>query len=225
MVRVDTSSGNLQRRKERSGNLDIQEILAPGGLVSQSFADFEVRPQQVKMAVAVQGAFHNGRHLAVEAGTGVGKSFAYLIPAIETVYQRAGKVLISTFTITLQEQLINKDIPFLANCMPSGFTAVLAKGRGNYVCRRRLEFALRKHRLLFNQFSSKLALIKDWANQTKDGSLSDMPFVPSSNVWDAVKSEHGNCMGRRCRHWQDCFYRRARRQLDSADIIVANHTV
>jgi len=248
---------------------DIQEVLAPGGLISQSFADFEDRPQQVQMACAIRQALLDGRHLVVEAGTGVGKSFAYLVPAVELVCRTnchsskeqdpnskkyphqasigaVGRVLVSTFTITLQEQLINKDIPFLADCLPhkftplersqaedklqkkqflTGFTAGLAKGRGNYLCKRRLEFAMRKQRLLFGQSDAELLLINDWANQTKDGSLSDIPFVPSSLVWDMVNSEHGNCRGRKCPHFQDCFYQKARRQLETADIIVANHAL
>ncbi len=239
--------------KQNTG-LEIKEVFGPGGLISQSFAGFEKRPEQVQMARAIQKAFTDGRHLVVEAGTGVGKSFAYLVPAIDLVCRKAdpvrgtplcgnpdstkgnrkqkaknsngaGKVLISTFTITLQEQLTSKDIPFLTKCLPRGFTAVLAKGRGNYLCKRRLELAMRMQRLLFDESGSQLAVISNWANQTKDGSLSDIPFVPKSNVWDAVKSEHGNCRGRKCLHFRDCFYRRARRRLESADIIVANHAL
>jgi ATP-dependent DNA helicase DinG len=206
-------------------SLYVQDILAKDGLVAQSLSGFEERDQQVQMACAVQRALSGGQHLVVEAGTGVGKSFAYLIPAIDLVCQRLGKVLVSTFTITLQEQLINKDIPFLTGCIPQGFTAVLAKGRGNYLCKRRLEFALRRQRGLFDEFGSALAVIKDWAAETKDGSLSDIPFVPRNLVWDAVKSEHGNCRGRKCPHFQDCFYWRARRRLEGADVIVANHAL
>ncbi len=206
-------------------SLDTRRILSPGGLVAQSFTGFEFRPQQVKMAGAIHQAFLNNRHLAVEAGTGIGKSFAYLVPAIELVHRQGSKVLVSTFTITLQEQLINKDLPFLAGCLPHGFTAVLAKGRNNYICKRRLEFALRRQAGLFDEFSSALAAIKNWTDQTKDGSLSDIPFQPKSIVWDAVKSEHGNCRSRKCPHFHNCFYWRARRQLDTADIIVANHAL
>jgi len=194
-------------------------------VISRSFAGFEERPQQVQMARAVEKAFADGRHLAVEAGTGVGKSFAYLIPAIDLVCQKSGKVLVSTFTITLQEQLTGKDIPFLVNCLPDKFTAVLAKGRGNYLCKRRLELAMRMQRLLFDESGSQIATISNWANQTTDGSLSDIPFVPKSNIWDAVNSEHGNCRGRKCPHFRNCFYWRARRRLESADIIVANHAL
>jgi len=205
--------------------MDVREILTSEGVVAQSFRSFEERPQQVEMAFAVQQALASGRHLAVEAGTGVGKSFAYLIPVVELVCGGAGKVLISTFTITLQEQLTGKDIPFLADCLPCEFRAVLAKGRGNYLCKRRLEFVLRKGRMLFDESNSELAAIADWARDSDDGSLSDIPFLPKNRIWDAVKSEHGNCRGRKCRHFRDCFYWRARRALASADIIVANHAL
>jgi ATP-dependent DNA helicase DinG len=205
--------------------LDVEQALGAGGVIWKSFAGFEERPQQIQMACAVGKALQTGRHLVVEAGTGVGKSFAYLIPAIEQVRRRAAKVLISTFTITLQEQLIHKDIPFLANCLPDRFTAALAKGRGNYLCMRRLEFALRRQMRLFDESGSQLRDISDWAGQTEDGSLSDLPFVPKNLLWDAVKSEHGNCRGRKCPHFHHCFYWRARRKLDGADIIVANHAL
>jgi ATP-dependent DNA helicase DinG len=226
--------------------LDIKEVFGAGGVISRSFGGFEERPQQVQMAWAVQKAFATGRHLAVEAGTGVGKSFAYLIPAIELVYQKAspvknsskaeriqkrkassgaGKVLVSTFTITLQEQLTGKDIPFLQGCLRRGFTAVLAKGRGNYLCKRRLDFAIRRQGRLFDDAGSQLAVINDWARETEDGSLSSLTFVPKNQVWDAVKSEHGNCRGRKCPHFRECFYWRARRRLGTADIVVANHAL
>ena len=221
---------------ESNTGLDIEQVFAAGGLISTRLgrvAQFEQRPQQVQMACAVGKAFQTGRHLVVEAGTGVGKSFAYLVPAIELVRRREGppdgsrasKVLISTFTITLQEQLINKDIPFLADCLPDKFTAALAKGRGNYLCRRRLDFALRRPMGLFDEFGLQLRALNDWAGETEDGSLSDVPFAPKNLLWDAVKSEHGNCRGRKCPHFHDCFYWRARRKLENADIIVANHAL
>ncbi len=204
---------------------ELQKVFAPGGVLSQSLRGFEQRSEQVEMAVAVGRALLEKRHLAVEAGTGVGKSFAYLVPAIKFVCSGAGKVLLSTYTITLQEQLINKDIPFLLKSLGCKFTAVLAKGRGNYLCRRRLDYAVAKQQLLFDQFSAELDDIRAWASRTQDGSLSDMGFVPSSSVWDSVNSEHGNCRGRKCPHFQKCFYQKARRRADSADIIVANHAL
>ena len=206
-------------------SLDIEEVLSADGLIARSFSGYEFRPQQVQMACAIKDAFVGRRHLVTEAGTGIGKSFAYLVPAIELLCRKPAKVLISTFTITLQEQLINKDIPFLAESLPQTFTAVLAKGRGNYLCRRRLEFALRRQATMFDELGSTLAVIRQWANQTKDGSLSGIPVLPKNHIWDAVKSEHGNCRGRKCPHFSRCFYWRARRRLDNADIIVANHAL
>jgi len=205
--------------------LNVGETLTESGVIAQSFDGFEARPQQVQMANAVQQALLDGQHLVVEAGTGVGKSFAYLVPAIGLVRNKNGRVLVSTYTITLQEQLTDKDLPFLGESACGGFTAALAKGRGNYLCKRRLEFALRRQKGLFDEFGSALAMLKGWAGQTKDGSLSDVPFVPKAGVWDAIKSEHGNCRGRKCSHFRNCFYWRARRRLEGADIIVANHAL
>ncbi len=205
--------------------LNVGETLTESGVIAQSFDGFEARPQQVQMANAVQQALLDGQHLVVEAGTGVGKSFAYLVPAIGLVRNKNGRVLVSTYTITLQEQLTDKDLPFLGESACGGFAAALAKGRGNYLCKRRLEFALRRQKGLFDEFGSALAMLKGWASQTKDGSLSDVPFVPKAGVWDVVKSEHGNCRGRKCLHFRDCFYWWARRRLEGADIIVANHAL
>jgi ATP-dependent DNA helicase DinG len=205
--------------------LDIRKVFAPDGDVSRSLVNFEVRPEQMEMARAVQQALLEGRHLAVEAGTGVGKSFAYLIPAADLAANGMGRILISTFTITLQEQLLNKDIPFLNCCMPQKFNAVLAKGRSNYLCKRRLNFTLRLGRSLIDDADSEFDKVRDWAEHTKDGSLSDLPFLPKSRTWDKVKSEHGNCRGRKCPYFRDCFYWAARRRLENADIIVANHAL
>jgi ATP-dependent DNA helicase DinG len=224
MIRINKTPDNLGSKKA-AGLFDMLHVFSADGIIGRSFRGYESRPQQVGMACAVQKAFFDARQLVVEAGTGVGKSFAYLVPAIEQVYLHAGRVLVSTFTITLQEQLINKDIPFLTECMPSSFTAVLAKGRGNFLCTRRLRFALRRQRGLFDKFMSDLEMLNDWAKNTQDGSLSDIPSLPSRNVWDTVKSEHGNCKGRKCLHFSDCFYQRARRRLENADIIVANHAL
>ncbi len=204
---------------------DMEYVFGNDGPIAESFETFEPRPEQISMARAVQKAMAQNRRLAAEAGTGVGKSFAYLVPAIETALAKKTRVLVSTFTITLQEQLINKDIPFLAECMPGGFSAVLAKGRGNYLCLRRLEFAIQRPGGLFAADANELYSIKSWAEDTEDGSLSDISFMPRNTAWDAVKSEHGNCRGRKCRFFGKCFYWRARRKLETADIIVANHAL
>ena len=129
--------------------LTPSDILGPDGRLSERLTGYESREQQIQMADSVGQALQDERHLIVEAGTGTGKSFAYLVPAIDFVAREAGKALISTYTITLQEQLIFKDLPLLDTCLSQGFIAKLAKGRGNYLCKRRLAFAMsRGHRIL-----------------------------------------------------------------------------
>ena len=205
--------------------LDAEKLLGPEGLIARQWADFESRPEQLEMACHVQKALRGGCHLAVEAGTGIGKSFAYLAGAVDQALRQGGKVVVSTYTINLQEQLIRKDIPFLQDLLPESFTARLAKGRNHYLCKRRLEYALKRQTSLFDDEGDALLRIAEWARQTTDGSLSDLPFAAPMNVWQAVQSEHGNCKGRKCPYFSKCFYWRTRRQLETADIIVANHAL
>ncbi len=205
--------------------LDVEGVFGSAGLLSRAFSGFEYRAEQVKMADAVRRALAGGRRLVVEAGTGVGKSFAYLVPAIEAVSRKTPKILVSTFTICLQEQLIDKDIPFLQVNLGVSFNAALAKGRGNYLCKRRLKSVIGRRRMLFDEWTDELDRIYEWSVRTNDGSLSDIPFLPTPIMWEAVNSERGNCAARQCEHFADCFYRKARRRLESADIIVANHSL
>jgi ATP-dependent DNA helicase DinG len=173
----------------------------------------------------------------------VGKSFAYLIPCIlaacatETAPpsddeaapagKRSRRVIISTHTISLQEQLLHKDIPLLNSVIPLEFTAVLVKGRQNYVCPRRLRGAMDRAASLFSeeQEFSELRRIDRWAKVTTDGSLADLDFRPRPSVWDEVSSDHGNCMGRKCEEQKDCFYYRARRRMQHAQILIVNHAL
>jgi len=207
--------------------MKVAEALGEEGMVARRLPGFEVRPQQIEMAAAVKQAFETNRHLLVEAGTGVGKSFAYLLPVIEQATTHNQRVIISTHTIALQEQLIDKDIPFLNAIIPQEFSAVLVKGRGNYICLRRLERASRRQDMLFDDQRQleQLWAIEDWAYHTTDGSLADLDFQPSPAVWDRIKSEQGNCMGRRCRRHPKCFYQRARRRAQNADLVVVNHAL
>src|SRR4051812_25228016 len=159
----------------------LQDILGPGGAVARRMGDrYEFRPQQLELAAAVQDALTNGHHLLAEAGTGVGKSFAYLLPAIQYATQTKKRVVISTHTISLQEQLIEKDIPLLRAVYPQEFTAVLVKGRSNYLCKRRLEQSRGRQHMLFEQDAQydSLDMIEDWAAKTTDGSLATLPANP-----------------------------------------------
>ncbi len=205
----------------------VREWLAPGGRIARRLPGFEPRPQQVAMAEAVAAAFRAGRHLAVEAGTGVGKTFAYLLPAIEQILAHGRRVVVSTHTIALQEQLIRKDVPFLQEALGEPFRAELVKGRQNYVSLRRLKgLSEKQNTLLPNLFlRDALHAVEDWAYRTEDGSLASLPQQPPLDVWERVRSEHNNCLGRRCPTYDLCFYQRARRRADEAQLLVVNHAL
>ncbi|CAA9393611.1 MAG: DinG family ATP-dependent helicase YoaA, partial [uncultured Phycisphaerae bacterium] len=206
----------------------LTDILGAGGAIARRLgAGYEFRPQQLEMAEAVAGSLRGGRHLLVEAGTGVGKSFAYLLPAIDYAVKHKKRVVVSTHTISLQEQLIDKDIPLLQAVYPDEFTAVLVKGRSNYLCQRRLEQTRQRQNVLFDvdrQLES-LWTIEEWAQKTTDGSLADLPDVPQSGVWDKVCAEQGNCMGKRCRFYERCFWQSAKRRMQVGNILVVNHAL
>ena len=204
------------------------QILGPGGLIAQQWPQFESRPQQVQMANAVSKALAQSKPLFVEAGTGVGKSFSYLIPAIHAVGTRTDyRIVISTHTIGLQEQLLNKDIPFLKRVLPYDFRPVLVKGRGNYISLRRLRLAQqRMGTLLADPVGiEQLIEIGRWSRQTTIGSKSELPFQPNSAIWDLVESEGGNCMGRKCPNHSECFYYKARRNTFAGNILIVNHAL
>jgi len=208
--------------------MSTSHVLGLGGLIHQKWPSFESRPQQVAMAEAVASAIQEGQKLLVEAGTGVGKSFAYLVPAIEAVAARGDlKIVISTHTINLQEQLVRKDIPFLQSVMPQQFRPVLVKGRGNYISLRRLRVAQQKMTTLLETPGSldQLVQIGRWSRQTADGSRSDLPFQPFEHVWDHVQSDSGNCLGRKCDRHSDCFYFAARKKVFGANLLVVNHAL
>ncbi len=189
---------------------------------------YEPRPQQGAMADAVVKAFIAGRHLCVEAPTGVGKSFAYLVPSIHMAIALKKPVLITTETINLQEQLVQKDLPILRSLMGLDFRFALAKGRGNYVCKRRLELARGDRAedfLPFGSPTSEIDRIADWAESSSDGSRSDIEFKVEPQLWLCVCSEASNCGGPKCHHYRDCFYWRARKEWEKADILVSNHAL
>jgi ATP-dependent DNA helicase DinG len=180
------------------------------------------------MANAVARAIAQSRHLMVEAGTGVGKSFAYVVPAIlEAAADPKSRIVVSTHTISLQEQLIHKDIPFLQKVMPKPFTAVLVKGRSNYLSLRRLRVARQRMNLLLSEDAAlrQLTDIGRWARETRDGSRNDLSFQPLPVVWELVESDNNNCLGKKCTDHADCFYFKARRQIRDANLLVVNHAL
>jgi Rad3-related DNA helicase/REP element-mobilizing transposase RayT len=206
----------------------LEKILGADGAIARRLGErYEYRPQQMEMAQAVHEAFAEGHHLLVEAGTGVGKSFAYLLPAIELAVTQKKRVVISTHTISLQEQLIDKDIPLLRAVSGEEFTAVLVKGRGNYLCQRRLEQTRQRQNMLFDfdRQRESLWMIEEWAQHTTDGSLADLPGLPEGGVWERVCAEHGNCLGKKCKYYEHCFWQAAKRRMQSGHLLVVNHAL
>lgn len=187
---------------------------------------FELRPQQREMALRCAEAMTRGHHLAIEAGTGVGKTFAYLGAAIEQILVHRRRALVSTHTIALQEQLIERDIPFLQRALGVDFSAELVKGRANYLGLRRLKQASARQQALFAPGQLRiLHQLEQWAYQTEDGTLSDLPEPVPFEIWEKVRSEHGNCLGRRCPTYTQCFFQQARRRAEQADLLIVNHAL
>jgi len=207
--------------------IDVDHLLSPEGAIARRLPGFEPRPQQLEMAAAVERALENKSHLMVEAGTGVGKSFAYLIPAIKRIVEHEQRVVVVTNTINLQEQLIEKDIPLLNAVVPDEFSSVLVKGRGNYVSLRRLKLASERQDRLFTEDNQRHSLhqLEDWAYATKDGSRSDLSMQPHPTVWDAAQSDTHNCMGKKCPMYDKCFFQRARRRMENGDLLICNHAL
>jgi len=208
--------------------MTVHDVLGSDGLIAQKMERYESRPQQLEMADAVARALAEKRHLLVEAGTGVGKSFAYLVPAVLYAQEKAErKIVISTHTISLQEQLLRKDVPFLQSVFEKPFQAALVKGRANYLSLRRLRLAQqRASALLFGgQDQNQLTQVGRWSRTTTEGSRSDLPFAPGPAVWELVESDGANCLGSNCSEYAKCFYFRARRQMHGAQILIVNHAL
>jgi len=203
----------------------VSELFAPGGGLAKA-KNFEYRPEQQAMAVAVARALSEERHLVVEAGTGVGKSMAYLVPSILWALEKKKKAVISTYTINLQEQLVFKDIPILQKLLPETFDVILWKGRQNYLCPLRLDRAMNHSGELFTSSEAQeLQRIWQWAQTTQDGTLADFSVEPDPQVWSQVCSEQHICTGKTCGQNPRCFYQQARKRLITADVVVMNHNL
>jgi ATP-dependent DNA helicase DinG len=200
-------------------------VFSETGLLSKS-PDFEYRAEQQQMAGEVAEALQGERSLVVEAGTGVGKSLAYLIPAVEYAIREGKKAVISTHTINLQEQLIGKDLPIVRKLLADPFEAALLKGRGNYLCPMRLRRAMDNGGDLFTSSEQEeLMEIWKWAESTRDGTKSDLDFEPSLKVWLQVCSESNICTQRTCGPRGNCFFQEARKFAQSARVLVVNHSL
>jgi ATP-dependent DNA helicase DinG len=213
----------------RLDSLEVANLLTESGPVARVLGHnaFEDRPGQRDMAAYIADAYNDGGIALLEAGTGVGKSFAYLVPALEWARVNGERTVVSTNTINLQEQLVGKDLPILARAFSTGERAVtfaLLKGWRNYLCLSRLEQARAGQESLFDEGrGAELEAIAGWASRTADGSLADLVEEPSSDVWDAVAAESDLCTRLKCPHFDRCFVFAARRRAAESDVVVVNH--
>jgi len=210
--------------KSNSVELDPEAVLGPEGPISKELDHYEPRPPQIQMAQAVKDNLKNLRHLFCEAGTGTGKSYAFLIPAIEAALSGDKPVVISTNTISLQEQIFKKDIPDLKKYLGlPNLKLVLRKGRGNYISLRRLRNAAN-----YEWTPEQIPEFEDievWADITKTGAKQDLPSIPSGEIWKEVRSDPLDCKGKKCEKYKECHYFKSKAKAAAADIIICNHAL
>jgi ATP-dependent DNA helicase DinG len=210
---------------ERLSYPEIERWYAPAGVLAQQLKGYEYRTEQTRMAFAVAEAFNEERIAVIEAGTGTGKSLAYLLPALLWAIRNRERVVISTNTINLQEQLIKKDIPFLQKQGGLDFRAVLVKGRSNYLCLRKLDTVKAEPSLFKDEATGELETIIDWSLKTGEGCRSDLSFIPRDESWEEIACEADQCGRVKCPHYTRCFFYKARREASSADLLVVNHAL
>ena len=210
-------------------DIDIKNYFSKDGILAKEIKGFEYRQEQEEMAQYIQEAINEDRKIIVEAGTGTGKTLAYLIPAIKWAVVNKKKVIIATNTINLQEQLLLKDIPLAKSIIKDEFSYVLVKGRNNYVCKRLFnELALGKN-IDIETFSiearEQIEYILKWGNKTKTGDKAELPFEVYPDVWELVQSTTELCLGKKCPYRKECFYMKTRMEKMEADILISNHHV
>jgi len=202
---------------------EIQKFFSNGGALALQIKGFEERSEQKEMARDVQISFQEQQPALIEAGTGTGKSLAYLIPSILWAHQHDERIVISTNTIALQEQLIHKDIPLAMKALGLEMKYVLAKGMSNYVCLRRLDEETQEQSLFHESLEEELYSIQEWAKTSIEGSRSKLPFFPSYQAWERVSVQSDLCDGPKCASFNKCFFFKARKEAQEAKIIVVNH--
>lgn len=199
---------------------DVSHLLSEDGPFAKLVPGFAARTQQQEMAERVADAIESGNHLIAEAGTGTGKTFAYLVPALMS----QSKVLISTGTKNLQDQLFHKDLPIVSKALAVPATVALLKGRANYLCLHRLDLAEQEGRFRTPEMANGIIKIREWATQTSSGDTSEMSSISEDDIiWSNVTSTSDNCLGSDCHYFENCHVIDARRQAQAADIVVINH--
>jgi len=211
--------------RERLSYPEIERLYAPDGILGAGLKGYEHREEQTRMAFAVAEAFNEDKVAVIEAGTGTGKSLAYLIPAILWAVRNRERVVISTNTINLQEQLTKKDIPFLQKQGGLEFRAVLVKGRANYLCLRKLAAIKSEPALFKDDAAEEMQAIVEWSTRTADGCRSDLSFIPRDETWEEVCCEADQCGRVKCPHYPRCFFYTARREAAGANLLVVNHAL
>ena len=198
----------------------IQQVFEKDGILAAHIEGYSERSQQLEMALAIADAIENNTQLVAEAGTGTGKTFAYLVPALLT----GGKVIISTGTKNLQDQLFSRDLPNIRNALKVPVTVAMLKGRSNYVCHYHLDRANQEGRFASREDAKYLHVIKTFAENSKTGDKSELNTVPeNATIWPSVTSTRDNCLGADCSYYKDCFVMEARKQALAADVVVVNH--
>ncbi|MDT4895427.1 MAG: ATP-dependent helicase DinG [Acidobacteriota bacterium] len=202
----------------------MEEIFGPEGLIARAHPEYEYRPGQIEMAEAVLRAFEEKRHLIVEAGTGTGKTLAYLVPAIAAATARGSRVIISTGTKNLQEQLMEKDIPFLQKVLPRKFTAAYMKGRTNYACLQRIRRAENSPVLEGLDEMDYFDEVRQWARESQTGDRAELTSLPENlSFWRHIDARSEICVGQKCPDYDACFITRMRQRAMDADIVIVNH--
>ena len=203
-----------------SQNSNLPQIFTANGALADAIQGFSERKEQLEMALAIEDAIQNNKQLIAEAGTGTGKTFAYLVPALLS----GGKVIISTGTKTLQDQLFNRDLPNVRDALKVPVTVAMLKGRANYVCHYHLEAATQSGRFASREDAKYVHLIKNFAENSKTGDKAELTEVPeNATIWMNVTSTRDNCLGQDCNYYKECFVMEARKKALAADVIVVNH--
>src|ERR687893_1848601 len=202
----------------------MEQIFGPAGLIARAHPEYEYRPGQVEMAAAVMRAFEERRHLIVEAGTGTGKTLAYLVPAVAAAVERGTRVVISTGTKNLQEQLMGKDIPFLQRILPRKFSAAYMKGRGNYACLQRIKRAENAPVLDGLDEMDYFDEVRRWARESQTGDRAELVELPENlSFWRHIDARSETCIGQKCPDFDPCFITRMRQRAMDAEIVIVNH--